>query len=280
MLLVLHCTRCTRSTTSLAKTVLPHASPGNGRSLTRILDARTASLRCRSASVSRRIILTIDRSASVSQIFIIIITIIVLTIIIKQVSFGLPDKKFGPAADEETRAPRKILTITESYSLPEVEYHKNQYFTILYNILLSLPKGGVPQKSIAERFYDLEVGIKIFLSIIFSLNFLVFILRFGGEDKAFFFKFFCSHSSIWRRRTSSSSSTGRRTGSSARLRKKEKKQTNFIKIEYFETYAHSILCQTVELGRPGEGMRTVGEEDVSVYVVDPREMVFLINDIW
>ena len=132
MLLVLHCTRCTRSTTSLAKTVLPHASPGNGRSLTRILDARTASLRCRSASVSRRIILTIDRSASVSQIFIIIITIIVLTIIIKQVSFGLPDKKFGPAADEETRAPRKILTITESYSLPEVKYHNNQYFTILY----------------------------------------------------------------------------------------------------------------------------------------------------
>ena len=63
------------------------------------------------------------------------------------------------------------------------------------------------------------------------------------------------------------------------MRKKEKKQTNFIKIEYFETYAHSILCQTVELGRPGEGMRTVGEEDVSVYVVDPREKVFLINDI-
>ena len=61
--------------------------------------------------------------------------------------------------------------------------------------------------------------------------------------------------------------------------KEEKKQTNFIKIEYFETYAHSILCQTVELGRPGEGMRTVGEEDVSVYVVDPREKVFLINDI-
>ena len=53
-----------------------------------------------------------------------------------QVSFGLPDKKFGPAADEEVRAQaRKILTIVESYSLPE---------------------GGVPQKSIAERFYDLE----------------------------------------------------------------------------------------------------------------------------
>ena len=30
----------------------------------------------------------------------------------------------------------------------------------------------------------------------------------------------------------------------------------------------------VELGRPGEGMRTVGEEDVTVYVVDPREKVF------
>ena len=52
-----------------------------------------------------------------------------------QVSFGLPDKKFGPAVDEEARTPRKILTIIESYSLPE---------------------GGVPQKSIAERFYDLE----------------------------------------------------------------------------------------------------------------------------
>ena len=52
-----------------------------------------------------------------------------------QVSFGLPDKKFGPAVDEEARTPRKILTIIESYSLPD---------------------GGVPQKSIAERFYDLE----------------------------------------------------------------------------------------------------------------------------
>ena len=51
-----------------------------------------------------------------------------------QVSFGLPDKKFGPAVDEEVTN-RKILTIIESYSLPE---------------------GGVPQKSIAERFYDLE----------------------------------------------------------------------------------------------------------------------------
>ena len=149
MLIALHCTRCTRSTTSLARTVLPHESPGNGRSLTHILDARTASSRCRSASVYRRII---------------------LAIIIKQVSFGLPDKKFGPAADEETRAPRKILTITESYSLPEVKYHNNQYFTILYilkphnNQYFTLPsqKGGVPQKSIAERFYDLEVGIEFF----------------------------------------------------------------------------------------------------------------------
>ena len=35
----------------------------------------------------------------------------------------------------------------------------------------------------------------------------------------------------------------------------------------------------MELGRPGEGMRTVGEEDVSVYVVDPREKVFFIDDI-
>ena len=113
MLIALHCTRCTRSTTSLARTVLPHESPGNGRSLTHILDARTASSRCRSASVYRRII---------------------LAIIIKQVSFGLPDKKFGPAADEETRAPRKILTITESYSLPEVKYHNNQYLTILYTL--------------------------------------------------------------------------------------------------------------------------------------------------
>ena len=25
------------------------------------------------------------------------------------------------------------------------------------------------------------------------------------------------------------------------------------------------------MGRPGEGLRTIGEEDVSVYVVDPRE---------
>ena len=116
MVIFLHCTRCTHSTTSRGRTGLPHESRGNGRSLTRILDARTASSRCRSASVSRRII----------------VTSIIITIITKQVSFGLPDKKFGPAADEETRAPRKILTITESYSLPEVKYHNNQYFTILY----------------------------------------------------------------------------------------------------------------------------------------------------
>ena len=64
------------------------------------------------------------------------------------VCFGLPDKKFGPAADEEVgkettnqntalqgRNPRKILSITERYSLPE---------------------GAVPKKSVAERFYDLE----------------------------------------------------------------------------------------------------------------------------
>ena len=36
------------------------------------------------------------------------------------VSFGLPDKKFGPADDDEARNPRKILSITERYSLPEV----------------------------------------------------------------------------------------------------------------------------------------------------------------
>ena len=58
----------------------------------------------------------------------------------------------------------------------------------------------------------------------------------------------------------------------------QKKQTNFTKGIYFE-FIMLILCQTVELGRPGEGMRTVGEEDVSVYVVDPREKVFFIDDI-
>ena len=52
------------------------------------------------------------------------------------VSFGITDKKFGPAEDEESRNPRKILSITERYSLPaEAE----------------------PKKSIAERIYDLEM---------------------------------------------------------------------------------------------------------------------------
>ena len=41
-----------------------------------------------------------------------------------------------------------------------------------------------------------------------------------------------------------------------------------------ETLPCSDLYAQVELGRPGEGLRTVGEEDVSVYVVDPREKVF------
>ena len=52
------------------------------------------------------------------------------------VSFGIPDKKFGPAEDEESRNPRKILSITERYSLPA---------------------DAEPKKSIAERIYDLEM---------------------------------------------------------------------------------------------------------------------------
>ena len=52
------------------------------------------------------------------------------------VSFGIPDKKFGPADDEdEERSARKILTITER---------------------LSLPEGAEPRDSIAERVFDLE----------------------------------------------------------------------------------------------------------------------------
>ena len=52
------------------------------------------------------------------------------------VSFGIPDKKFGPADDEdEERSARKILTITERFSLPE---------------------GAEPRNSIAERVFDLE----------------------------------------------------------------------------------------------------------------------------
>ena len=51
------------------------------------------------------------------------------------VSFGIPDKKFGPAGDDEATSARKILTITERFSLPE---------------------GEDPKKSIAERIFDLE----------------------------------------------------------------------------------------------------------------------------
>ena len=51
------------------------------------------------------------------------------------VSFGIPDKKFGPAEDEESRSARKILTITEQYGLPD---------------------GADPRKSIAQLVYDLE----------------------------------------------------------------------------------------------------------------------------
>ncbi len=37
-----------------------------------------------------------------------------------QATFGMPDKKFGPADDETetTRMPRKILKLAEEYSLP------------------------------------------------------------------------------------------------------------------------------------------------------------------
>ena len=53
------------------------------------------------------------------------------------VSFGIPDKKFGPASTEEedARSTRKILTITERFSLPEA---------------------ADPKKSISERIFDLE----------------------------------------------------------------------------------------------------------------------------
>ena len=66
------------------------------------------------------------------------------------VSFGLPDKKFGPAADDEARNPRKILSITERYSLPEVS------FCYVSLMLHSQFQGAVPSKSVAERIYDLE----------------------------------------------------------------------------------------------------------------------------
>ena len=51
------------------------------------------------------------------------------------VNFGIPDKKFGPTEEEESRNPRKILSITERYSLPE---------------------HAEPKKCIAERVYNLE----------------------------------------------------------------------------------------------------------------------------
>ena len=39
-----------------------------------------------------------------------------------QVQFGLPEKKFGPAEDEEnTRVPRKILQLVEEFSVPPGE---------------------------------------------------------------------------------------------------------------------------------------------------------------
>ena len=139
--------------------------------------------------------------------------------IIKQVSFGLPDKKFGPAADEETRAPRKILTITESYSLPEVKCHNNQYFTILYS---PSPRAACLKRALQSDSTIWRLGLN------FTIYHLLFtfscshstIWRLGFNFSIYYLllKIHCSHSTIWRRRTSSSSSTGRRTGSSARLR--------------------------------------------------------------
>ena len=46
-------------------------------------------------------------------------------------------------------------------------------------------------------------------------------------------------------------------------------QTVSSKLE--QIVLHPIYFYQVEMGRPSEGQRTVGEEDVSVYVVDPRE---------
>ena len=51
------------------------------------------------------------------------------------VNFGIPDKKFGPTEEEESRNPRKILSITERYSIPE---------------------DAEPKECIAERVYNLE----------------------------------------------------------------------------------------------------------------------------
>ena len=114
------------------------------------------------------------------------------------VSFGIPDKKFGPAEDEEERSARKILTITERFSLPE---------------------GEDPKKSIAERVFDLEEeSIK---------------LKFHREKD--------------------------------RILSQVDIDINII------DSIHLLCLQIVFFNRPGEGHRTVMEDDVTVYVVDPRE---------
>ena len=116
------------------------------------------------------------------------------------VSFGIPDKKFGPAEDEEERSARKILTITERFSLPE---------------------GEDPKKSIAERVFDLEEeSIK---------------LKFHREKDRIL----------------------------------SQVDTNIIDLLYISI--HLLCLQIVFFNRPGEGHRTVMEDDVTVYVVDPRE---------
>ena len=116
------------------------------------------------------------------------------------VSFGIPDKKFGPAEDEEERSARKILTITERFSLPE---------------------GEDPKKSIAERVFDLEEeSIK---------------LKFHREKDRIL----------------------------------SQVDISIIDLLYFSI--HLLCLQIVFFNRPGEGHRTVMEDDVTVYVVDPRE---------
>ena len=118
------------------------------------------------------------------------------------VSFGIPDKKFGPAEDEEERSARKILTITERFSLPE---------------------GEDPKKSIAERVFDLEEeSIK---------------LKFHREKD--------------------------------RILSQVDIDINIIDLLYISI--HLLCLQIVFFNRPGEGHRTVMEDDVTVYVVDPRE---------
>ena len=116
------------------------------------------------------------------------------------VSFGIPDKKFGPAEDEEERSARKILTITERFSLPE---------------------GEDPKKSIAERVFDLEEeSIK---------------LKFHREKDRIL------------------------------------SQVDISISDLLYTSIHLLCLQIVFFNRPGEGHRTVMEDDVTVYVVDPRE---------